>query len=268
MAHDWFVSEMGRACSFSRASIWHPGFSWAPPSRHIPQCSTTGNRQVTWDLSHTVRSQCVLNVAFVGFQIYGLFDGQTGLYLVVEPDCPSKTTNQGRFWKKKQAHGCLFVCLVSSCACHCLSSVFFFLSDFIASTPHVSPRLEASSWKVVAMMAFVLLRTSITLPVSQQSQHATWPGSSRCVFVETNLGTEYELKYLFLYRIVLFRLVIVSLLIEELRRSPRPGGHHLAPFIHELREDEGSDAHLFPLRFEPQSMDTDWSRPLPQTVKT
>lgn len=132
MAHDWFVSEMGRACSFSSTSIWHPGSSWAPPSGHIPQCSTTGDRQVTsrtGDLSHSVHLHCVFKVAFVCFQIYGLFYGQTGLYLVVEPDCASKAANQGRFWKNKHMVVCLFVRSVHVCAITSmyLSSVFFCL---------------------------------------------------------------------------------------------------------------------------------------------
>lgn len=118
--NDWFVSEMGRACSFSSASIWPPGSSWAPPSGHIPQCSTTRDCQVTsrtWDLNHTVHLQCVVNVTFVCFQIYGLLYGQTGLCLVLEPDCASKAANQGRFWKTSTR---LCVCVSGQfmCVCH------------------------------------------------------------------------------------------------------------------------------------------------------
>lgn len=119
-AHHWFVSEMGRASSFSSASIGHPGSSWAPPSGHIPQCSAAGDCQVAsrhWGLSHKLHLECVVNVAFVCFQIYGLLDGQTGLCVVVEPDRARKAANQGRFGKNKPVVGCFSV---GSCVYHYL----------------------------------------------------------------------------------------------------------------------------------------------------
>lgn len=131
---------MGRACSFSSTSIWHSGSSWAPPSRYISQCSTTGDRQVTFitrELSHTVHLHCVVNVASACFQIYGLFYGQTDLCLVMEPDCTSKAANQGRVWKNNHTVACLSLQLVHECTITSICLSRLFLSDFIAPTFHV-----------------------------------------------------------------------------------------------------------------------------------
>lgn len=49
----------------------------------------------------------------------------------------------------------------------------------------LSSRLEVSSWKVVVLMVLVFVRTSTTLPVCQRSQRVTWPGSYRCVWLQT-----------------------------------------------------------------------------------
>lgn len=67
---------------------------------------------------------------------------------------------------------------------------------------HLSSRLELSNWKVVVLMVFVSVRTSTTLPVCQQSQHATWPGFYRCVKLYTAaVGRWSEMKCVFFYSI-------------------------------------------------------------------
>lgn len=66
---------------------------------------------------------------------------------------------------------------------------------------------------------------------------------------------------------VVHTLLIVSLLAAELCGSQRPSRHHLSAFIRQLREGEGGDPHQLPLRLQPQPMDADRSRPLPQAVK-
>lgn len=62
--------------------------------------------------------------------------------------------------------------------------------------------------------------------------------------------------------------IILSVVMEELCRFLRLRGHDPAAVIHKLREGEAGDAHLLPLWFKPQSMDTVRSCPLPQTAMT
>lgn len=129
----------------------------------------------------------------------------------------------------------------------------------------LSSRLELFSWKVVVLMVFVSVRTSTTLPVCQQSQHATWPGFYRCVKLYTAAVDHWsEMKCVFFYSMCSLFFVVM----EELCRFLRLRGHDPAAVIHKLREGEAGHTCLLPMWFKPQSMDTIGSRPLPQTAVT